>query len=126
MPVLARADEWLALVQTLARYDRNALGSLGFFERAQERLEHLIAAIEQTADADTPPLAESILARIQELAPAHTNIARAVMTAVEQRSGGERRWWVPEDIPAPPSTEPVATGPVEFTREDVDRVLSDL
>jgi hypothetical protein len=123
---LARADEWLALVQTLARYDPKALGALGFFERAQELLEHLIDAIERTADADTRPLAESVLARIQELAPEHTKIAHSVTTAIQQKRAGEQRWWVPEDISAPPSTEPVATGRVEFTREDVDRVLSDL
>lgn len=123
---LARADEWLALVQTLARYDPGALGALGFFERAQELLEHLIDAIEQTADADTRPLADSVLARIQELAPDHTNISHLVTTAVQQRSAGERRWWASEDIAAPPSTEPVPSGAVEFTREDVDRVLSDL
>jgi hypothetical protein len=123
---LARADEWLALVQTLARYDPKALGALGFFERAQELLEYLIDAIERTADADKRPLAESVLARIQELAPDHTNIAHLVTTAIQQKRASEQRWWVPEDIPAPPSTEPVATGPVEFTREDVDRVLSDL
>ncbi len=123
---LARADEWLTLVQTLARYDPNALGALGFFEHAQELLEHLINAIERTADADLRPLAESVLQRIQQLAPAHTNIAHRVTTAVKQTRAGERRWWVPEDIPVPPSSEPAATGPVEFTRADVDRVLTDL
>ena len=123
---LARADEWLALVQTLFRYDPKALGALGFFERAQELFEHLILGIERIADADRRPLADSVLARIQELAPDHTDIAHLVITAVQQQSAGERRWWVPGDIPAPPSTEPVPSGPVEFTREDVDRVLSDL
>jgi len=39
---------------------------------------------------------------------------------------GERRWWVPEDLSGPPSTEPVPAAPVQFTREDVDRVLRDL
>jgi hypothetical protein len=33
---------------------------------------------------------------------------------------------IPEDIPTPPSNDPVPSGPVEFNREDVDRVLSDL
>ncbi len=123
---LTRADEWLALVQTLYRYDPAALRALGFFERAQELLEHLVDAIARTADADMRPLAESVLARIQELAPDHTHIAQLVITRVQQQRAGERRWWVPEDIPAPPSTETVPSGQVEFTREDVDRVLSDL
>jgi hypothetical protein len=33
---------------------------------------------------------------------------------------------VPEDIDAPPTTEPVAHERLRFTREDVDRVLADL
>ncbi len=123
---LARADEWLALAQTLARYDPAALEALGFFERDQELLERLIGAIEWTADADMRPLAESVLGRIQELAPGLAPLARRVIAAVQQESAGERRWWVPEDIPAPPSAETVPSGRVEFTREDVDRVLSDL
>ena len=123
---LTRADEWLELVQTLARYDPKALGALGFFEQAQELLEHLINAIERTTDADTRPLAESVLARIQELVPDHTNIAHLVITVAQRKKASEQRWWVPEDIPAPPSTEPVPRGTVEFTRDDVDRVLSDL
>ena len=123
---LARADEWLELVQTLARYDPKALRALGFFEQAQELLEHLIDAIERTTDTDKRPLAESVLARIQELVPDHTNIAHLLITAAQRKKASEQRWWVPEDIPAPPSTEPVARGTVEFTREDVDRVLSDL
>jgi hypothetical protein len=99
---LARADEWLALAQTLARYDPDALGALGFFGRDQELLGHLIDAIERTADEGTRALAESVLARIQELSPDHAYRAHRVITAVQQESAGERRWWVPEDIPAPP------------------------
>ena len=38
----------------------------------------------------------------------------------------ERRWWEPEDIPTPPTTDPALTAPAQFTRQDVDRVLRDL
>jgi hypothetical protein len=38
----------------------------------------------------------------------------------------DERWWVPADIDAPPSTEPVSHERVGFTREDVSRVLADL
>jgi hypothetical protein len=37
-----------------------------------------------------------------------------------------KRWWVPEDIVAPPTTESVTASPGDFQREDVDRVFSDL
>jgi hypothetical protein len=38
----------------------------------------------------------------------------------------DERWWVPRDIDAPPSTEPVSHERIGFTRQDVDRVLADL
>jgi hypothetical protein len=36
------------------------------------------------------------------------------------------RWWAPEDIGAPPTTERLTPAPPLFTREDVDSVLRDL
>jgi hypothetical protein len=39
---------------------------------------------------------------------------------------GSERWWAPEDIPAPPTMEPVTLGPTDFKPKDVERVLSDL
>lgn len=98
---LARADEWLALAQTLARYDPDALGELGFFERDQELLEHLIDAIELTADAEMRPLAESVLARIQELAPDHAYLARLVIAAVPANGdGGSQKTSPPRPAPS--------------------------
>jgi hypothetical protein len=124
---LARTDEWLALAQILARYDIDALAAFGFFERDQELLEHLIEAVKQTPDAAARPLAESILTRIQELAPGHAHfLSSSALATIQHETVAEPRWWVPEDIPTPPSTDRVPLGPVEFTREDVDRVLSDL
>ena len=124
---LARTDEWLALAQTLARYDPDTLRTLGFFGRDQEILERLIDAIEWITDAEARPLIESILTRVQELAPGHASLrARRALTTAQDESAGEQRWWVPEVIPSPPTTDPVPTGPVEFAREDVERVLSDL
>ena len=124
---LARADEWLALAQALVRYDLDTLTGFGFFERDQQLLRQLAETIELTTDADTRPLAESILTRIQELVlgPACAAAYRALET-IEQESSTDQRWWVPEDIPAPPTSDPVPTGPVEFTRDDVERVLTDL
>ena len=99
---LARADEWLALAQTLLRYAPDTL-----------------------TDQDTRPLVESILTRIQELAPGPAYLAaHHALTTIQYDS--DQRWWIPEDIPTPPSSDPVRTGPIEFTREDVDRVLTDL
>ena len=124
---LARADEWLALAQTLLRYAPDTLTALGFFEHDQKLLRRLAETLERTTDQDARPLAESILTRIQELArgPAYLAAHDALQT-IEHESSSDERWWVPEDILTPPSSDPVPSGPIEFTREDVDRVLTDL
>lgn len=123
---LARADEWLALAQTLRVYDPASLIALGFFDSDQELLGRLVATLQRTTDHDTRPVAESILTRIQELAtgPAHLAARQALMT-IDEHSGDER-WWTPEDIPAPASDDLRSTGPTDFTRADVDRVFTDL
>jgi hypothetical protein len=124
---LARADEWLALAQTLLRYDPDTLTALGFFKTDQTLLRHLAETLAWTTDQDTRPLAESILTRIQELAPGPVYLAaHDALTTIEHESRSTQRWWIPEDIPIPPSSDPVPPGPIEFTREDVDRVLTDL
>ena len=125
---LARTEEWLALAGMLSRYDRTTLEALGFFDRDRELLERLIVTLTRTcSDEDLRPLSESVLARIERLVP---DLAAGAQSALEigriVEGLGRRRWWVPEDIPAPPSTEPVTTSPGHFNREDVDRVLRDL
>ena len=125
---LARAEEWLELAQTLQRYDPAALEAFGFFGRDRDLLEHLIVALTRASvDEALRPLSESVLARIEALVPdlawgAHS--AREIGRLVAGL--GRKRWWVPEDIPAPPSTEPATAVPTQFNREDVDRVLRDL
>jgi hypothetical protein len=125
---LARADEWLELAQTLFRHDPAALESFGFFGRDRDLLEHLIVALTRASvDEALRPQSESVLARIEALVPdlawgAHS--AREISRLVEGL--GRKRWWVPEDLPAPPSTEPATALPSRFGREDVDRVLRDL
>lgn len=44
---------------------------------------------------------------------------------LKERASDER-WWAPQDIDAPPTTEPVTHERIGFTREDVSRVLADL
>ncbi|HEY6398929.1 MAG TPA: hypothetical protein VIX82_15890 [Solirubrobacteraceae bacterium] len=61
--------------------------------------------------------------RIAELCPDQGWFTRRVINAIHAE---DERWWAPEDIPAPPTTELVTSGSVEFTRQDVARVLSDL
>ena len=125
---LARAEEWLELAQTLHRYDPTALETFGFFGRDRDLLEQLIVALTRASvDEELRPLSESVLARIEALVPdlawgAHS--AREIGRLVEGL--GRKRWWVPEDLPAPPSTEPATALPAQFDREDVDRVLRDL
>jgi hypothetical protein len=124
---LARADEWLTLAQTLLRYDPDTLTGLGFFHRDQTLLGELAETLERTTNADNRPLAHSILTRIQELVPGAAYLAaQHALIAIQHDTEGERRWWEPEDIPAPPTTDPALTAPAQFTRQDVDRVLRDL
>ncbi len=105
---LARADEWLALAQTLHRYAPNTLTAFGFFAHDQTLLEHLAEALQQTTNEDTRALAESILTRIQELAPGRAYMAaRSALTTIEYQSS-DQRWWTPQDIPTPPSSDPIS------------------
>jgi hypothetical protein len=68
-----------------------------------------------------------VLARIERLVPPLAVGAHSALEIGRLVEGlGRRRWWVPEDIPAPPSTEPVTATLSRFNRFDVDRVLRDL
>jgi hypothetical protein len=92
-------------------------------------LEHLIAAAGTLAGPGTEgttSLADSVLSRIREVAPAHSVHADLVARSSAAERDESRRWWIPEDISAPPSTEIAAAAASGFTREDVARVLSDL
>lgn len=77
------------------------------------------------ADPDGAGLAESLLRRIRELSPRHHGLARTTLMKLQSKPADER-WWVPQDIDAPPSREPVSRERIGFTREDVSRVLADL
>ena len=120
---LNRLDEWLTLVQTLARNASEELRSLGFFDRDQQLLPGLIAALERSADPDTRPMVEAILARIERVAPRHFDAAARALQTLELNT---QEWWTPEDIAAPPTFEIVQPGRATFTRTDVGRVLVDL
>ena len=122
---LARTEEWLALAEMLGRYYPVALEEFDFYGRDREMLERLIVTLTRAlTDEDLRPLAENVLARIERV-PA-PGLASDVHSARAISRIGRRRWWVPEDIPAPPSTERATSSPGEFNREDVYRVLSDL
>jgi hypothetical protein len=125
---LARTEEWLEFAEVLYRYDLTALEWLGFFTRDRDLLERLIVTLTRTSvDEELRPLTESVLARIERLVPGlavGAQSAREIGRLVEGLR--RRRWWVPEDIAAPPSTEPAVASASDFHREDVDRVLRDL
>jgi hypothetical protein len=125
---LARTEEWLEFAEVLRRYDLTSLEWFGFFTKDRDLLERLIVSLTRTsADEELRPLTESVLARIERLVPglaAGAQSAREIGRLVEGL--GRRRWWVPEDIAAPPSTEPAVASATDFHREDVDRVLRDL
>jgi hypothetical protein len=120
---LNRLDEWLALVEALASNAPHELRSLGFFDRDQELLPGLIAALERSADPDIRPLVEAILARIERVAPRHYDAAARALQTLELTTP---EWWTPEDLAAPPTLEIMQPGRATFTRTDVGRVLADL
>jgi hypothetical protein len=127
---LVRADEWLALAQLLLERDRAALDTLGFYRQPdQDLLGHLVLRLARLAadDEQLRPIAESLLSRVRELVPGLAASADSAI-AIGQLSEGltRNRWWVPEDLPAPPSSETVAASERDFKPADVDRVLSDL
>jgi hypothetical protein len=123
---LVLAEEWLGLAQTLARYDPEALVTLGFYGSDQRLLADLIAALRRTTRPDVRPIAESILARIEHIAPEHREAAVLAIAAIDQAGQHGPDWWTPTDLTAPPTTERVMPGPIQFTRADIDRVLADL
>ena len=119
---LGALDEWLALAQVLSRYDHVGLTALGFYDRERKLLGHTAVEVSDVTDPELRPLAEGVLARIRNLLPSYTAVALRYVEC----SPREQRWWVPEDISAPPTSETVEHAISGFTREDVDRVLSDL
>ena len=88
-------------------------------------LAHLAVELGEITDPDLAGLAENLLRRIRELSPRHQGLARTTLTKLQAKPADER-WWVPQDIDAPPSREPVSHERTGFTREDVSRVLADL
>jgi hypothetical protein len=107
-------------------HDRGELERLGFYEAGQQLLlAHLAVELGEIADPELAPVAESLLRRIRELSPRHHGLARTNLMKLQSQPV-DRRWWVPHDIDAPPTTEPVAHERIGFTRADVGRVLADL
>ncbi|HEX4109028.1 MAG TPA: hypothetical protein VHX88_12900 [Solirubrobacteraceae bacterium] len=124
---LAGADDWLALAEVLHTHDPEALHALGFPSRDGPLLERIVAAAAERARAgerETRELALGVLDRIARLAPPDSaGVARARRAA--SRLGQEGvQWWVPSDLPSPPSTELERSA--RFGLEDVGRVLADL
>jgi hypothetical protein len=126
---LPRTSEWLALAQTLAKYDRHALDALGFPKRDAATLLRVSDAttnlLINAPNRHLRSLAEEVLGRLRDVAPEYATQAGVVNDALEAPTP-EDRWWVPEDIPAPPTTDRVTPAPSIFTRDDVARVLGDL
>jgi len=120
---LNRLEEWLVLTETLVQHDPHAVRALGFYDRDQELIARLIPALERVRDPDGKALVESILRRIERVALRQGGAAERALQAALLT---EQDWWVPEDIPSPPSVELVQRGPVDFTRDDVARVMIDL
>jgi hypothetical protein len=126
---LEELDDWLTLAQILAARDPGALERLGFYDPAQQLLlAHLAVELGEVGENGEPELAglaQTLLRRIWELSPRHHGLARTTLIKLQSKPADER-WWVPADIDAPPSTEPVSHERIGFTREDVSRVLADL
>ena len=124
---LRRTDEWLALAQTLARHDPQKLEALGFPERDAATLVRLIDATRQllqAPEADIRSLAAQLLSRLRDVAPGYAK--RLESDEALATTPPRERWWVPEDISTPPTTELITAATPLFTREDVVLVLKDL
>jgi hypothetical protein len=122
--VLEQVDQWLALVEVLVRYDP-ALQEFQFDHRDQELLGHLAVGLSHEVPPDARSVAESVLQRIKTLAPDYRHLVAKARIRLDQPTD-DKDWWVPHDIGTPPTTEPVSHERSSFTREHVDRVLSDL
>jgi hypothetical protein len=123
---LQELDDWLTLAQILAARDPGALTRLGFYQSGQQLLlAHLAVELGEVSDPELAGLAETLLRRIRELSPRHHGLARRTLIRLQSQLT-EERWWVPQDIDAPPSVEPVSQARTGFTRDDVLRVLADL
>jgi hypothetical protein len=123
---LVRADEWLALAQTLSAHDPERLHSLGFFTRDPQLLARLVVTLPQILTAETRTIGESVLTRIADLCIGSMSVAaRQAVAALSAPDEATGQWWVPEDLDAPPTLEPVSLAG-EFTRADVARVFLDL
>jgi hypothetical protein len=123
---LQELDDWLTLAQILAAHDPGGLERLGFYEPEQQSLlAHLAVELGEFADPELTGLVEGLLRRIRELSPRYGRLARDTLTRLKAQPSDEH-WWVPQDIDAPPSREPVSHARTGFTREDVSRVLADL
>jgi hypothetical protein len=123
---LARVEDWLVLAELLHRHDPAALEAFDFHARDRDLLARAIATLAKAAtDPDLHDLAETVLKRIEALLPELSDGTRSAIEIGRFVDGVETsRWWVPEDIATPPTTELVSAK--SFTREDVHRVLSDL
>ncbi|MEA2299386.1 MAG: hypothetical protein QOF77_2322 [Solirubrobacteraceae bacterium] len=112
-------------------WDPTALRALDFpagEDAALERLDgHAARRLAEDPDPETRLLAEHVLRRLRRVAPAPAPAGSARPAAEAGLRGVEdAAWWVPEDIEAPPSTDPVSSRPAGLTCQQLDRVLSDL
>ena len=103
------------------------LQALGFPEHDSATLTRLVNTTRQlsrTPDRDLRSLVAQILSRLWDVAPDYAVQLASKETAAAPEPADD--WWVPEDIPAPPTTERVTGEAPLITREDVDLVLKDL
>jgi hypothetical protein len=123
-----RAEEWLTLAELLARHAPATLSQLGFPDRDGATFERLIrtASTIPAADSELQLLLDRTLTRIADLAPNYGHWANSTIMRILPPDRAPGRWWVPTDLPEPPSTERISPHPVLFTRDDVQRVLDDL
>jgi hypothetical protein len=127
---LARADEWLALAELLATHTRASLSAFGFPEQDVITLRSVVDVAEAVGGRSytNRDLAESLVKRIWKLVPKYAVSAQAILALrswAQSSSEQAERWWTPEHIPAPPTTELTSTQR-DFDRDDVASVLADL
>jgi hypothetical protein len=123
---LRRSDEWLELVQALRTHDPHALETLGFPDIDAvwlRRLGQKATQLTYSRERESSALAMQILERLHDLQP-QSAIWADLRPA--RSSPIEDRWWTPHDIDAIPAAERVTPTAATFTRDEIDKVLSDL
>jgi hypothetical protein len=84
------------LAAVLSRTDHQTLSRVGFYDRDQQLLAHVVVGLGEVRDPELRALAESMLRRIRELSPTYRDLAASTLTRLKARQPSERWWGYPK------------------------------